>query len=61
MPTGYRVVLLVVALVSVVAIGMAGRALYQISRECLKQCEWGDKRCSEMCDKRHYCPAHPSE
>jgi hypothetical protein len=52
-------VVLVVALMSLIALAGAGRALYQIAHQCAKQCDWGDKRCADMCGARHFCPAHP--
>jgi len=59
MSTGLKAVFFVVMLASILAVGMAGRALYQISHQCVKQCDFGDKRCADMCGARHFCPAHP--
>jgi hypothetical protein len=54
-----RVLIVVAVLASLIALALAGRALYQVSRQCVKQCDWGDKRCADMCGARHFCPAHP--
>jgi hypothetical protein len=54
-----KVLIVVAVLVSLIALALAGRALYQISHQCVKQCDWGDKRCADMCGARHFCPAHP--
>ena len=59
MHVGYKVLVLVAVLVSLLALTAGGLALAQIAHQCHKQCDWGDKRCADMCGKRNFCPAHP--
>jgi hypothetical protein len=45
--------LYILSIVTVIVIGVLTHLA-----NCHKQCDFGDKKCQEMCIKRYYCPAH---
>ena len=59
MTIGYRIAVLIAVLASIVAVGTAVWTAQKVVHECHKQCDFGDKRCADMCGARHFCPAHP--